>query len=259
MANDVTSTSGQEPTAGKQFAGAQGTGYSAQAADAGADERSGTDGGRSSPSSTTTDETHESHESHESHDALTDPAALRAALEAARKEAAQNRKAAKELEALRNEIETAKLSETEKLQKQLAEAQRERDLLTQTVQERVMRAEVRVTAQELGIKPELALRIIDPAQVAFDELGDPTNVRELIEQAMQAFGLTASVSQQQPPSPAYPAAGQPGVVARVASPVASPATGATNPPRSGQIAGPNGSFGRDEIPRLTDPRLWRRS
>ena len=251
MANDVTPTSGQEPTAGKQFAGAQGTGYSVQAADAGADERSGTDGGRSNPSSTTTDETHESH------DALTDPAALRAALEAARKEAAQNRKAAKELEALRNEIESAKLTETERLQKQLAEAQRERDLLTQTVQDRVMRAEVRVTAQELGIKPELALRIIDPAQVAFDELGDPTNVRELITQAMQAFGLTAPGSQQ-PPSPAYPPAGQPGVVARGPSAPSLPATGATNPPRSGQLAGPNGSFGRDEIPRLTDPRLWRR-
>jgi hypothetical protein len=215
-------TSGQEPTAGLRTTSAQGTSYSGQAPDAGADERSGTDGGRSSPSSTTTDDN-----SHD--DALTDdPAALRAALKAARKEAAQSRNAAKELADLKLQLENAKLSETEKLQKQLAEAQQARDTITHQAQERVMRAEVRAIARELGMKPELALRLIDLAAVTFDDAGDPTNIAELLQQARTDFGLDTPPSTA--PAPASPPAGQPGVVARVAPPV--PATGATNPSRS---------------------------
>jgi flagellar biosynthesis GTPase FlhF len=215
-----SATSGQEPTARLRTTSAQGASYRSQADDAGADERSGTDGGRGSPSPTTTDDN-----SHE--DALTDdPAALRAALKAARKEAAQSRNAKQELADLKQQLENAKLSETEQLQKQLAEAQQARDTITHQAQEKVMRAEVRAEARELGMKPELALRLIDLAAVTFNDEGDPTNILELLQQARKEFGLDAPSAPAQPSSPP---AGQPGVVARVAPPV--PATGATNPPR----------------------------
>jgi actin-related protein len=184
------------------------------------------------------------------------------ALKKERLEAARYRKRAQEYDDLLKEQENAKLSETERLQKQLAEAQRERDLITQASQERVIRADVRATARELGLKPELALKLIDLAAVSFDEAGDPTNISELLTQAIADYGISVAgvTSASAPATSASPtssaasgAAPQPGRAAPQA-----PQTGATNPPRSGQVNGAAGVFSRDEIPNLTDPRLWKR-
>lgn len=234
-------TSGQEPTGGAGASGRQGPANPQVGNGAGADERSGTDGGQRSPSAEqppTSDAAVATHDQQHPHDDMT-PEQLRAALSKARAEAAENRRKAKELDDLRQAEADAKLSETEKLQKQLAETQAERDRITQQVQERVVRAEVRSTARELGIKPELALRLIDLAAIAFDDVGDPTNISELLAAAMKEFGLTPAQSAQPAPS-------------------SGPRTGPTNPPRGGQIAGANGTFAANEIPRLNDPRLWRR-
>lgn len=153
-----------------------GAGYSAQAADiAGTDERPGADGGRGTPThdaQTTTDGSSEE-----------DVASLKAALKAARAEAAATRKKAAEYDALLKAQEDAQLSETEKLQKQLADTQ-----------SRAMRAEVRAAAKDLGIKPELALKLIDQAAITFDKAGDPTNISELLTSAIEDFGLTPATS-----------------------------------------------------------------
>ena len=226
MADEMSLTSGQEPTAGAQAAGTAGSGYRVQAADATSDERSGTDGGAPSPKaqSNTTDTTPNTN------DAMTLEQAL-AALDAARKEAAANRRAKQELDARIKADEDAKLSETERLQMQYAEAQREIELLRLERQDIAVRSRVELTAHNLGIKPELALKLIDPAAIAFDEAGDPTNITELLQQAMTDYGLTSRAAA--PAAGATPSAGQPGLVARVA-----PAMGATNPPRGAANAQP---------------------
>lgn len=184
-----------------------------------------------------------------------------AALKSARAEAAENRRKAKELDDLHRKAEDDKLSETQKLQKQLAEAQAAAAAAQAQSQERMVRAEVRSVARELGLKPELAIKLIDQAAIVVDEAtGDPTNIAELIASAIEQFGLSALVTPtssaapaQTPPAPA----GQPQGQSAPQTPQA-PQTGATNPPRSGQIAGSNGTFAADEIPGLTDRRLWRR-
>jgi cellobiose-specific phosphotransferase system component IIA len=244
MADTNLPTSGQEPTAGTA-AGMAGTSYRPQAGDAGNDERPGADGERRTPS----DESQGKHPDMSREEAL-------AALNAARKEAAENRRKAKELDDLKREIENAKLSETERLQKERDEAKAEIATITLHAQERVVRSEVRAVARDLGLKPELALRLIDSAAISFDDDGDPTNISELLTQAMTDYGLAPSApvtstapSAQPPAQPSAPRAAQ--------APHA-PQTGATNPPRSGQVNGAAGVFSRDEIPNLTDPRLWKR-
>lgn len=246
----ATRTSGQEPTGGEASTQA-GNGYRSQADDAVNDERPGADGERHSPSgsddqSAARGQAPTTSTSASSEDEGLSEADLRKALKAARAEAAENRKAKKELDALHQQAEDAKLSETEKLQKALAEAQSERERTLLQAQERVTRAEVRAIARDLGIKPELALRLIDLAAIEFDDAGDPTNIDALLQQAMTEYGLTPT---------AKPSAHLSAATAQQNA----PRTGATNPPRSGQIAGANGTFAANEQPRVTDPRLWRRS
>ena len=195
-----------------------------------------------------------------------DNLSLEDALEALKKEraeAARYRKKAQEYDALLAEQENAKLSETERLQKQLADYQQQIEALNLAKQEIALRARVESVAASLGLKPELALRIIDQNAVAFDDNGFPTNISDLLERAMQDYGLApttptgASAAPQAAPntSPAV-AAAQPGRFAPPAGAPAAPQTGATNPPRSGGMAAANGVFGPGERPRLNDRRLW---
>lgn len=236
-------TSGQEPTGRTSAAGTAGAGYSLQAGDAGTDERSGTDGGHRTPSderSTTQQAQRDTAASDMSHEEAL------AALKAARTEAAENRRKAKELDDLKREIEHAKLSETERLQRERDEAKAEIASITLHAQERVMRSEVKAVARELGLKPELALRLIDQAAVTYDEAGDPTNIHELIAQAITDYGLASATTAASAAAPSAPQAPQ------------APRMGATNPPRGGQVAGANGTFAAQEVPSLLDPRLWKR-
>ncbi|HET9112210.1 MAG TPA: hypothetical protein VFN78_15385, partial [Ktedonobacterales bacterium] len=164
-----------------------GAGYSAQAADiAGTDERPGADGGRGTPThdaQTTTDGSSEE-----------DVATLKAALKAARAEAAATRKKAQELDELKQQLEDAKLSETEKLQKQLADYKAQIEALNLQKQEIALRARIDGAAASLGIKPELALRILDQSLVKYDEKGLPTNISELLSSAIEDFDLTPATS-----------------------------------------------------------------
>lgn len=247
MADAATRTSGQEPTGGTAPSTQAGNGYRSQADDAVNGERPGADGERHSPSGSDDRSAARGQAPTTNEDEGLSEADLRKALKAARAEAAENRKAKKELDALHQQAEDAKLSETEKLQKALAEAQSERERTLLQAQERVTRAEVRAVARDLGIKPELALRLIDLAAIKFDDAGDPTNIDALLQQAMTEYGLSPTAKT----SSAHPSA--------ASAQQNAPRTGATNPPRSGQIAGGNGTFAANERPRVTDPRLWKRS
>lgn len=172
-----------------------------------------------------------------------------AIIESLRREAAQRRVDAKrlaELEKREQERADADLSDKERYDKERAQWQAEKAELERQRQETAIRADVKLAAQELGIKPELAKRLLDYNAIEFDEDGDPTNIGKLlanaVEELLPAGAPSAQPSPQQQPSSDTPAA---------------PAMGATNPPRGSQVAGPNGVFTRGEYPRtVLDSRLW---
>ncbi len=143
------------------------------------------------------------------------PAAQAAAAEAARYRT-QLRDAQKRIadfESAQQAADLAKLSETERLQKQLADAQAASAQQTLAAQERIIRAEVRAEAVRLGVNPQLAARIVDYAAIEYDDSGDPKNISDLLGAAINAYGLN--------PQPA----------AASAAPQA-PQVGATNPQRA---------------------------
>lgn len=170
------------------------------------------------------------------------------ALKKERAEAARYRKRAQEMDAREKQEADAKLSETERLQQQLAEMQAARDAALAQSQARIIRSEVRTTASALGIKPELAQKLIDTSAILFNDDGDPTNISELLSQAMTDYGLTpaqaAAASQPlarpnptQNPTQAASANGLPRAAAQ--------SRGATNP---GANAGPaRGALTREQI------------
>lgn len=179
-------------------------------------------------------------------------AQLRDALEKARKDAAKARVDAKrlaELEAAEQQRQEAALSDKERYEKKIADLQAQVADKERQNQERVIRSDIRGAADKLGVKPELAYRLLDYAAITFNDDGDPTNINALLKAAMEEYGLTPA-SQPQQPAPAG-AAGSPSSTI--------PQTGATNPPRGSQRVGANGTFGRDEIVRsVMDSRLWKR-
>lgn len=249
-------TSGQEPTDAASAAGRAGSGYSAQAADAGTDERPGADGGAPTP---------RAQHDVQSVDNLTHEDAL-AALKAARAEAAENRRKAAELDVLKRKLEDEKLSESERLQKAHAEALARIAELERAQRDQFLRGEVRGEAATLGLpNPDKAWKLISLDAIVVDEAtGAPKNIHELLAQALDDLGLTdlltanatAASAAISPASPTATAGGG-GLAARPVAAVA-PQTGATNPSRQGQIAGANGVFAANEIPKLGDSRLWKR-
>jgi hypothetical protein len=116
-------------------------------------------------------------------------ARMEAALKTANKEAAKQRRDAGELRAYKSETEAAKLSEQERreqaltdLQAKLATAETERQ------QERITSA-IAIQAAQMGINPTLAARLVDPTDLEFDEAGKPTNVKDVLAQAVKEFGI----------------------------------------------------------------------
>jgi len=162
----------------------------------------------------------------------------------ARNEAAKNRIDSKELAELRafkQQQEDAKLSTDEKRDKELASAQERAAAAEERAQRVAVRAEAKVVATSLGIKPELALKLLDYAAIEFNEDGDPTNVAELLAKVVAELLPDLAQQQQQTPTPQQPLA---------------PAMSATNPSRGSQNS--NG-FAKGEMPRnVMDKRLWDR-
>lgn len=112
-----------------------------------------------------------------------------------RAEAAEYRKRLRELESKVKADEEAKMTEQEKLQKRLAELERKESEYQRALQERVLEYEVKLHATRLGIvDPNDAYRLLDLAQVEFDDEGKPVNVdkvlKELIAQKPWLVGNT---------------------------------------------------------------------
>lgn len=99
-----------------------------------------------------------------------------------RAEAAEYRKKLRELEGKLKADEEAKLSQAEKLQKQLAEKEREKSDLERQYQESNLRYEVMLAASKLGIvDPEAAWRLLDAAEIEYDDQGRPQQVEKALQ------------------------------------------------------------------------------
>lgn len=182
------------------------------------------------------------------------------ALKKAREDAAKRRVDDKELADLRafkQQADDAKLSADEKRDRALAEAQQRAADAETRAQGIAIRAETRSVARELGINPELALKLLDFAEIEFNDDGDPTNIGKLLAAVVEKYGLPTTAAATAAPG----APGQPGQqpAPSPAAAVTAPAVGATNPSRASQITGgANGRFTRGQIPSLSDPALWKR-
>lgn len=138
-------------------------------------------------------------------DALKEIESYKAALAKANKEAKDHRLKANELDKLKAEIEASKLSETEKLQKQLADATKARDDALREKQDIQLSYAVTLQATKLNFAdPDDGMRYINRA----DLNDDLSNVGDLLKQVLKDRPYLASKA-------APPTSG-----------------GATNPPRS---------------------------
>jgi hypothetical protein len=116
--------------------------------------------------------------------AIDDERAARRAADKAAKDAGN------ELERLRAELkkrDDADLSETEKLRKQLAEAESERQTIIRDRQAERTRFTVEREAGRLRFAdPADAWNLIDQKRIDFDANGNPTNVKELLAELAKA-------------------------------------------------------------------------
>jgi hypothetical protein len=126
-----------------------------------------------------------------------------------RSEAAEYRRRMRELEQIVRQHEDAKLSETERLQKRLAELEREQELSKRERQERTLKYETMLAASRLGIvDPEAAYRLLDLTTLTFAEDGTPTNLEQVLHDLLKAKPYLAKQPQVSAGSPTNPATGQ---------------------------------------------------
>jgi hypothetical protein len=135
----------------------------------------------------------------------------KAALE---KERQARREAERQLAQLREELrkrEESQLSEVDRAQRRLAELERTLAERERVIQERTIRAAAVEAAARLGFRdPGDAVRLLDPAELAFDEDGMPTNVGDLLGSLAKAKPyLLASAG---PGNPDAGRSGRPAVV-----------------------------------------------
>lgn len=110
-------------------------------------------------------------------------------------EAGEHRNAKKALETKLKAYEDAQLSESEKKDKALSEAQQAHATAQERLQRLTVRAAVLELAPELGINPKLAARLIDWSSLKIDEEGNPTNIDKVLAALLQEFPQIAA---QQP-------------------------------------------------------------
>lgn len=124
---------------------------------------------------------------------------LRTALKKANNDAKAHRLKADELDKLKAETEASKLSETEKLQKQVQALQTEKQQAIQSAQEVRTNAAIQVEAMQQGLDPKLASKLIERSELELDEQGNPTNVSELLKSLIKQYPNLAG-KQQAPTS-----------------------------------------------------------
>jgi hypothetical protein len=98
-----------------------------------------------------------------------------------RAEAAEYRRKLRELERELKQRDEEKLSETERMRLRLSELEKELTQRELLIREHTLRYETMLRARELGIiDPEAAYRLLDLAEVEYDETGRPTNIERLL-------------------------------------------------------------------------------
>ncbi len=103
-----------------------------------------------------------------------------------RAEAAGYRTRLSELETKVKASEDAKLSETERTAKRLAELEREQATYQRERQERTLKYETMLAANKLGIvDPDAAYRLLDLSQVEFDGDGQPKDVEKHLQRLLK--------------------------------------------------------------------------
>lgn len=114
----------------------------------------------------------------------------------------------------RDQLKKSLMTEAERKEAELAELKAKVPAFEQKEQEwRVERA-ILIAAPDVGIKPALAMKLLDWSAVKTDKAGEPTNIPELLAQIFVDYPELKPQTSQQP----------------AATP--RPNVGATNPPRS---------------------------
>lgn len=134
-------------------------------------------------------------------------------LEEARKlrsEAKNLRSRLKNFEDAENKAKEAQLSEIELSKKQYSELQATHNEYVARMQARIVRYEVERQASKLGIiDPDAAARLLDPAELEYDDDGLPTNSEKLLKDLIKNKSYLASTptpsSTSGTKSPALPA------------------------------------------------------
>jgi hypothetical protein len=104
-----------------------------------------------------------------------------------RAEAADYRRRLRELEARVKAEDDRKLTESERMARRVAELEREQTEYLAERQERVVRYEVMLAASKLNIvDPDAAFRLIDLANLEFDEDGMPKNLDKALKELVKA-------------------------------------------------------------------------
>jgi hypothetical protein len=116
-----------------------------------------------------------------------------------RAEAAEYRRKLRELERELKQRDEEKLSETERMRLRLSELEKELSQRELLLREHTLRYETMLRARELGIiDPDAAYRLLDLAEVEYDESGRPTNIerllRELVRKRPYLAGNSASAT-----------------------------------------------------------------
>lgn len=119
---------------------------------------------------------------------------------------AEHRTARHAAEAKVTEYERATLTKEEQLAAKLSDAERERSELVIKQQERMLSYEVKLQAAALGIvDPDAAAKLMDVAQIEYDDAGAPKNISKLLKELVAAkpylAGSNAQGGQQTPPKP----------------------------------------------------------
>lgn len=126
-----------------------------------------------------------------------------------RAEAADYRKKLRELEAQVKSEADAKLTDAEKLNKRLADLERQQADAQRERQERTTRYEVMLAAGKVGIvDPEAAYRLLDLKVLEFDDEGNPQNVEAALGDLLKAKPFLAGTPMPAGGASTNPAAGR---------------------------------------------------
>lgn len=105
-----------------------------------------------------------------------------------RREAQQLRKRLTDFEDREKVAQAAALTDAEKLQQRLAELETAHATAQKTHLERVVRYEVMLKANKLGVvDPEAAVKLLDWPALEFDEEGQPTNTEKVLKDLLKTY------------------------------------------------------------------------